>query len=77
MPLIAYVWGIYSQPKEGKSDNTEIYYLGVASNQTSFNDVGGKETSHNIGIRQYEIAVHNFSYNSELIMEKTYEYTQK
>jgi len=70
--------GIYSRfsiwPNEGESDNTEIYHLGVASNQTSFNDVGG---NHNIGIRQYEIAVHNFSYNSELIMEKTYEYTQK
>ena len=64
------LWGIYSQFQiKGFPGNNELYYLGFQSNQSTFNDVSGKETRHSIGLRRFGTLGKRFGYNTEIIYQ--------
>jgi len=67
------VWGAYGQftilPKIGEGINTELYYLGLNTAQSTFNDVTGEETRHTIGIRRFGKWGKRFTHNHELIYQ--------
>ena len=66
-------WGVYSQftifPHTDEARNTEIYYIGFQSDQSTFSDIVGKESRHSIGIRRFGNINQKFQYNSEFIYQ--------
>lgn len=67
------IWGVFGQfavfTDNAAIKNTELYYIGFQSEQSSFSDIVGKEIRHSIGIRRFGNIQRRFQYNSEFIYQ--------
>lgn len=64
------LWGIYHVWNINKSNNLDLYYLGVDNdaNTTRFEEASAKETRHSVGARHWGNKG-NFRYNNEALIQ--------
>ncbi len=64
------LWGLYNQFKiKGFNGMNELYYLGYQNQNSTINDVSGKESRHSIGLRRFGKIGKRFTYNTEAIYQ--------